>query len=246
MDETDRTKDKSTAEIEAYLEDCKRDFWKSIRQSKFVLEVLGFIVLSVYAGFTIAMYFANRDSADAARNSADTARETLIVGQRPWIGPDGFPSIKVRIEKEGATESVYLDIDARVKNFGLSPALHVTALPLWPTPIADNPPSDLDAGMKNLCQQMENLIAGSPERGVAIFPNGPIAIFGAWPWKESDLDKRFAMTGCVAYKSQFTGDRIHHTALCFQSLATVRDFLDKRATSQNALVECFKGAYIAD
>lgn len=74
MDESEGSK--RTAEIEAYLENFKCEFWKSVREPKFVLEILGFIVLAIYAVFTGFMYFANRNSADAARDAALAAKQS--------------------------------------------------------------------------------------------------------------------------------------------------------------------------
>jgi hypothetical protein len=212
-------------------------------KTKPFVELVGVLLLLVYTIYTIKMYHANKKSADAAKSAAETARDALIVDHRPWIGPDtGFPSVKVRIDHD----RIFLDTEMRVRNYGNSPALHFTEQPPWPEPIESGVLAKLTAGMKNACEQTERMMTSEPTHGGALFPNNVATLFSTWPWGQVGLDKRFVITSCVVYMSQFTGDRIHHTALCLQSLATVRDFLDKKATPENALVSCNRGAYITD
>jgi len=51
-------------------------------------------LLFIYAGLTLLMYFANKKSADAAKNAADTANTALHVGERAYIS-EGFPVLDV-------------------------------------------------------------------------------------------------------------------------------------------------------
>jgi hypothetical protein len=92
MDETEVGKDKSTAEMEKCRRYYEIKFKRSLRDPKFILEILGFAILAVYAFFTILMYCANRDSADAAKSAADTAQKTLTqsieafrIDERAWV-----------------------------------------------------------------------------------------------------------------------------------------------------------------
>jgi hypothetical protein len=70
----------------------KRDDSKKhwIDYAKFGLEICGFVVLCVYAYFTIRIYCASKEAADAARSAAETAKQTLLVSQRPWVGMRGY------------------------------------------------------------------------------------------------------------------------------------------------------------
>ncbi len=52
----------------------EKDWWD---KSKRWVELAGILLLALYTGFTIAMYFANRKSADAAKSAADTAAKAL-------------------------------------------------------------------------------------------------------------------------------------------------------------------------
>jgi hypothetical protein len=146
MDEPERSTDKSTAEIEAYWEDFKRQFWKSIREPKFVLEILGFVVLAIYAMFTSLMYVANRDAANAAQSSAETASNTLKwtqqqfrIEKRPWLSSEprggtrlpsrfSLPNGKIATAPPDGTAVIVNNVLAAavdLRNIGTSPAIDV-------------------------------------------------------------------------------------------------------------------------
>ena len=88
MDKAGSHKDKSRAEIEKSLRYLKIKLTRSIRDPKFFLEVVTLIVFVVYAIYTGRMYYANRDSADAATKAANTAASQLEMTGRPWITID--------------------------------------------------------------------------------------------------------------------------------------------------------------
>lgn len=74
------------------------------------LEIIGLIVLCIYAAYTIKIYCANKKSADAAKDAADIAREALTDVQRAFVydsfnqGQDGnFLRITVGWENSGTT-----------------------------------------------------------------------------------------------------------------------------------------------
>ena len=94
MSKTKSDKDKSKEEIEHYLDDLKKSFRANLKESKFVLEIVGAALLAIYTGFTIAMYFANKKSADAAKSAADTAKDSLVISQRTYLTA-GYPTIEL-------------------------------------------------------------------------------------------------------------------------------------------------------
>jgi hypothetical protein len=69
--------------------DDSKKHW--IDYAKFGLEVCGFTVLCVYAYFTIRIYYANNNAADAATSAAKTAATTLESFER---GQRAFMSVK--------------------------------------------------------------------------------------------------------------------------------------------------------
>jgi hypothetical protein len=60
----------------------EKDWWD---RKKRWAEVAGLALLAAYTGWTIAMYYANRDAANAAKSAAETASKTLIESNRSWI-----------------------------------------------------------------------------------------------------------------------------------------------------------------
>ena len=95
MNKREEMKSGGIKEIEDYVGKLKAALDTVIREPKFLLELAGFVVLAVYAGYTIGMYYANRDAATAAQNAAHTAKDTLEsiqqqfrIEQRPFITLD--------------------------------------------------------------------------------------------------------------------------------------------------------------
>jgi hypothetical protein len=85
MKKIDGGKSKSAREIENCLDYYEIRVKRSLRDPKFVLEIAGFVVLFVYAIYTIKMYYANRDSADAAKSAAETADKSMKLAYRPRL-----------------------------------------------------------------------------------------------------------------------------------------------------------------
>lgn len=87
-----------------------------------VLEIIGLVVLCIYASYTIKIYCATKKAADAATDAANTAKESLHTTQRAYIDiktpelnvindPQGkFFAIGVRFEWEnsGLTRAPYM------------------------------------------------------------------------------------------------------------------------------------------
>lgn len=56
------------------MADTEKDWWEKYKR---YLEISGVVLLAIYTGFTIRMYYANRDAANAATSAAKTAKDTL-------------------------------------------------------------------------------------------------------------------------------------------------------------------------
>lgn len=83
-------------------------------KAKPYVELVGVVLIAVYTGFTVAMYFANRKAADAAYTTAITTREQVHVGQRAYLilkhpeltGPlkmNESPEVSVELFNSGQT-----------------------------------------------------------------------------------------------------------------------------------------------
>jgi hypothetical protein len=95
---------------------CKqeKDWWD---HAKPFVEIAGILLLLVYTIYTIKMYFANRDAADAAKSAADTAAKTMRIDQRAWISPRLLNSVF----KKDQPLAIAIEFD----NTGKTPAIHV-------------------------------------------------------------------------------------------------------------------------
>lgn len=56
------------------MADPEKDWWEKYKR---YVEISGVVLLAIYTGFTIKMYYANRDAANAATIAAKTAKDTL-------------------------------------------------------------------------------------------------------------------------------------------------------------------------
>src|SRR5450631_831484 len=54
-------------------------------KTKPFLEIAAAILLAIYTGYTIKMYYANKQAAEAAKSAADSARLQLELSERPWV-----------------------------------------------------------------------------------------------------------------------------------------------------------------
>ncbi|HUE54896.1 MAG TPA: hypothetical protein VMO76_03625, partial [Candidatus Udaeobacter sp.] len=86
------------------------------------VEIFGVILLGVYTGFTIAMYCANRDAANAATKAADVADKTLKASiksswldQRAWVTLVAAQTPKITLNQP-------IILSLRIENTGKTPA----------------------------------------------------------------------------------------------------------------------------
>lgn len=92
----------------------------------------GEIIIAVFTGVILVTYFTSdyflwkqgktaETAAEAAKSAADTAKQTLIIDQRAWLGPTEFAGLKPPSPyiKEGS------GLVAIIVNSGKSPALKV-------------------------------------------------------------------------------------------------------------------------
>jgi hypothetical protein len=80
-------------------------------KTKPFVEVGGILLLLAYTIYTIRMYYANKDAADAAKSSADTASRSLLETNRSWI--------EIRLGGEGDKPRTVKKILADLKSLAL-------------------------------------------------------------------------------------------------------------------------------
>lgn len=237
---------------------CKQEknWWDKIKP---FVEMAGVVLLGIYTGYTIKMYCANKKAAEAAKSSADTARDALIRGQRPWVGFDGNPRTKsasIGDVKDlsgipNGRKQFDWSIDIQLENFGVSPALHTVMF--YEISFAADIES-LEGTLEPACPGAAGLIFNKPfskstqieQRGVMIFPS--IAVPNGFSFgmgadsldalKSAYLGRTTYLLGCIAYLDQF-GDRpVHHTRFCYH---TFRDIGTVKAGDE--MTPCSWGQY---
>lgn len=215
-------------------------FWARIAT---ISTVLYFIV----TGF---IFVASKKSADAAASAADTAKNALAIGQRPWIGPNGTNTATASFT-DGAFE-----IKVVAKNYGQSPALR-TDISVLPFDYLTVTEKTIAQACKNAATIPENapVDPGMRSWGETVFPGGVMTYDApvTGTWMGVSIDQRLALVGCIAYVDQFhetpIKTPIHFTQFCFKTERPLKEFLvtGKRQflVKPEDLSECYLG-HMAD
>ena len=175
----------------------------SRKKWKFRVEIIGLIVLTVYAGFTIAIWHVSKKSADAAKSAADTAAKQLEMAERPWV------SVEMKIVTPFVFDSIGagVGLQATLKNTGHSPAARVWAeAEMLPTM-----PADVLAERDRYCNETKAHSAANARIGDTIFPEEHTSQPWAMYIKRADAKRVYDQTGfispviiaCVVYRSTF-------------------------------------------
>lgn len=196
----------------------EKDWWSEYKP---LLEIVGIILLAVYTGYTIKMYWANQDAADAARSAADTAASALVVANRPWVGVE-----KVTIsdpptfeDTPGGLRATVKIVTVSVRNFGPSPALNVSvdAAPF------DGTEQDTEAQFKREsalhCDRADDMNreigTGIGSAGQIVFPQSPATFRLGSNGPAKERGRFVELIGCITYMDQFGAPVRHHTRFCF-------------------------------
>jgi hypothetical protein len=196
----------------------------------FGLELVGLIVLCTYAAYTIKIYYANQSSADAAKSAAETAHDSLVLSNRPWLGIDGSIAVlePLTVDKDG----LHARVGFHIKNFGPGPALHIgtdevirnsadDVLPDGTVSFA-NFKREADVSCRMADAATKPIVPDESGSGPYIFPNNSHLY-------ESNLTTspapkqvtRLDIVGCITYADQFKV--IHHTRFCFMGQKSITD-----------------------
>ncbi|HWS17421.1 MAG TPA: hypothetical protein VN223_05380 [Candidatus Elarobacter sp.] len=175
----------------------QRDREYKDRQLKFnkllTLCTVGIFIVSVVAG--CISFYQWREM----RKATIEAHKAFAVGQRSWLGVDSGPTIGV--------EGTRWKVDFKVKNYGLSPALHAA----FPGEIASAPIvyDVVKAKIEQACSRGDDLTNDAEGHGYTIFPGSSqlqdISIGG-------NHQTAIYLLGCLTYQDQF--GVLHHTRFC--------------------------------
>lgn len=186
----------------------------------------------------------NKQSADAATGAARTAQDSLVAGERPWVGPTGRIRVTASsIGKKGLSAAIVVEI----QNYGKAPAFRV----LTDTNIVV---SDLDRRVVMTCEELAPMVGRKTEMRIAtsdpnisarrwgqvLFPGAPVTDGTELADTTTQVVGRVAyVIGCVVYEDQFANQ--HWTRFCYETPHVVRD-----RASFRTLVRCNTNNYTDD
>ncbi|MFZ3262825.1 MAG: hypothetical protein WA172_02395 [Terriglobales bacterium] len=140
---------------------CKTEktFWDKFKDGA---EIIGICLLAVYTWYSVKMYCANRDAADAATSAANTAAKQLELTARPWVDLDISITTPVTYDRDG----LHISFTFIPKNIGPSPAQNVSIAPKL---IPGSMGTDVHEIQKRICDN--RAVASDEPLRYALFPN---------------------------------------------------------------------------
>jgi hypothetical protein len=250
-DEVGEKSNANTNNKEDIGKELAREFrWVEVAQigSNVVLAVVGIIALCIYSGQLSEMRKSSKaaqDAANASKSAADTAHDSLVLANRPWI------KIKHRIVKPlnfdfvgAAGPAAIMSVEDTIENVGNSVALDVVS---WEDVIPVDPDFSTTSARKRRdewCNANKRFDPASSTtlNGTIMFPHDPfVQVSGMGPLRstvnkavEGNMDPlkkfvrgngpntllgkvQFVMVGCVVYRSSFEpdGTRLHTTGFLY-------------------------------
>jgi hypothetical protein len=187
-----------------------KDWWD---KTKPFAEMAGIALLAVYTGYTIMMYYANKEAADAAKKAADTASKQLELAQRPWLS---WQDLKLTSAFIFDNEGARVGMQALIKNSGNSPAVAVTI----DSEIFLGDPDPAIDERERFCK---GLSGNKPTYGQTVFPSTTTQEFEWARVKTKDLNARASpglghgriigpnIITCIAYRSTFDSTARYYT-----------------------------------
>lgn len=186
---------------------------------------LTFGAVFVYAGITLFIWCETKKSADAAQKAANTARDTLIASQRPWIGISADkPFVIDKLEfipnpvkpNGGQALSLHVETTFWINNFGNSPARRISPAAFTAVPTADG--SVPEQWQKMSCSVGEEISKGGTVPTFVVMPKSQILQhsegWGGVP--TSTTFHHIWLLGCFVYEDTLLGP-LHHTRIIFHS-----------------------------
>lgn len=187
---------------------ARYNFWLTIFTG-----VLAFVAI-IQIGFLISADLIAGRSANAAKESADVARDTLIATNRPWVSVDIGIGSDLVYDTEG---NARITINFLLKNVGKSPAANVQIIPKIAVIFGDS-----KSIQKEIAAAVRMKPPGLGNLGVTLFPGDTQLHAQSLPISRADIDafnKKMAadygemsigtaflptLVGCVDYKFTFT------------------------------------------
>jgi hypothetical protein len=135
---------------------CKPEvtWWGHIKPA---MEIVGVVLLGLYTWYTVKMFGANKDAADAAKSAANTAARQLELSERPWVSASPNLAGPLWFDDNGAN----IVIGFKLHNSGQTPAIGAFAYPKMKPAVgkqgAFNFKEMWDSQIKEACGNAENV-----------------------------------------------------------------------------------------
>lgn len=210
---------------------------RNYEKANIVLSGLTLVAIIVYTGVTWCLFYQTKkattktgEAAEAAKNSADTAKEALTITHRPWLGVDGSPQLlePVTANKGSPNDTIHTHYRLSVKNFGTAIALHVgvdaqVLLHSTTNKGVEGMEAEMTEASNSSCRladmEIKPILSGEEGSGQYIFPDNRAGygFDGTSSAPNVEMKTGLRIVGCIAYKDEFKPPRLHHTRFCFRT-----------------------------
>jgi hypothetical protein len=167
--------------------------------------------------------------ANATQQAAQTARDTVVRSQRPWLAVEGS-AVSLQVPTIVAS-GIHSDTAVSVRNYGQSPALHVAVH----IAVTVGSMERLREAADESCKEAD-MMAGFPKQDISghyIFPGNamPYEFKGTTGSPDIKLGIPLDVVGCISYGDQFKIR--HHTRFCYYSQGSISSMV-----ANERLVSC--------
>jgi hypothetical protein len=187
--------------------------WKRIERN---VAVCGVVLLAVYTIFTIGMYCVNKESADAAKSAAETAKVSLDAVERAFVVFEGTQVIQFSERDKAGVEQREMIFFSQMENAGTTPAKGITQaftgdnLPAEPT---EDQFINIAFGRAYFIGPKVRYIFGRVKKPESFVISTPIDQLPSAPTQVITQGGTF-FWGWVTYRDAFPGTREHVTEFC--------------------------------
>ncbi len=162
--------------------------------------------ITAVAALSFGALYALFQSISVSRTQATTAQQEFEMSQRPWVGL----SDPIEISKLADDLGGFMEITAKVKNFGNSPAFNVVpALDF----VIGNRGTDIRPAIDKVCARLDGAILPL-KVGDMLFPGDSFSFPTEGDRKsgEGQADPVYFFPGCILYIDR--NKHTHHTKIC--------------------------------
>jgi len=190
-------------------------FWKKIIEWGALLTAIGLLVVNSFQSCS------TRKAADAAKSAAETAKETLIVSERPWVGISANYPINIdRLQfiLNGLQEAVAgkAEVSFALENFGNSPAIEIAPFTFAGIPTEEAKVPEI--WRKIICTRGEEETRSGMTPTIMLMPKATLGTKSTAMVQSLKGAKinHIWLVGCIVYQDTLNGP-IRHTRVVLRS-----------------------------